>query len=34
VEIRRELGARGRSFVERFADLDQQARTLAALLRG
>lgn len=34
VEIRRELGARGRSFVERYADLDQQAHTLAALLRG
>lgn len=34
VELRRELGARGRSFVERYADIDGQADTLAALLRG
>jgi glycosyltransferase involved in cell wall biosynthesis len=34
VELRRELGARGRSFVEAYVDLDGQARALAALLRG
>jgi glycosyltransferase involved in cell wall biosynthesis len=34
VELRRELGARGRAFIETYADLDGQARTLAALLRG
>lgn len=34
VELRRELGARGRRFVEGYADLDAQARTLAGLLRG
>jgi glycosyl transferase family 1 len=32
--LRAELGARGRAFVERYADLDGQADTLAALLRG
>jgi hypothetical protein len=31
---RAELGARGRAFVERYADLDAQADTLARLLRG
>jgi glycosyltransferase involved in cell wall biosynthesis len=31
---RSELGARGREFVERYADLDAQARTLAELLAG
>jgi glycosyltransferase involved in cell wall biosynthesis len=34
IELRRELGRRGRSFVERYADLDNQARTLAALVAG
>jgi glycosyltransferase involved in cell wall biosynthesis len=34
VELRRELGARGRSFVAAYADLDGQARALAALLAG
>lgn len=32
VELRRELGARGRSFVEGYADLDGQASVLAGLL--
>jgi len=32
--LRRELGARGRAFVERYADLDAQADTLARLLSG
>jgi hypothetical protein len=31
-ELRREMGRRGRAFVERYADLDAQAQTLAALL--
>lgn len=31
-DLRREMGARGRAFVERYADLDGQARTLAGLL--
>lgn len=33
-ELRRELGRRGRAFVEGFADLDGHARTLAGLLAG
>ena len=33
-ELRRELGRRGRAFVERFADLDGHARTIARLLVG
>jgi glycosyltransferase involved in cell wall biosynthesis len=33
-ELRRELGRRGRAFVERFADLEGHARTLARLLAG
>lgn len=33
-DLRRELGQRGRRFVERYADLDAQARTLTALLAG
>jgi glycosyltransferase involved in cell wall biosynthesis len=33
-ELRRELGARGRSFVERYADLEAQGRVLAGLLAG
>jgi glycosyltransferase involved in cell wall biosynthesis len=33
-ELRRELGARGRTFVEAYADLDGQALTLARLLAG
>ncbi len=33
-ELRREMGRRGRAFVERYADLDAQARTLARLLAG
>jgi glycosyltransferase involved in cell wall biosynthesis len=33
-ELRRQMGERGRTFVERYADLDAQARTLAALLAG
>jgi hypothetical protein len=32
--LRRELGARGRAFVERYADLDAQTDTLARLLSG
>jgi glycosyltransferase involved in cell wall biosynthesis len=32
--LRAKLGSRGRAFVERYADLDGQADTLAALLRG
>ncbi|MGO9882224.1 MAG: glycosyltransferase [Solirubrobacteraceae bacterium] len=32
--LRRELGLRGRAFVERYANLDGQADTLASLLRG
>jgi glycosyltransferase involved in cell wall biosynthesis len=31
-KLRAELGGRGRAFVERYADLDGQARTLARLL--
>jgi Glycosyl transferases group 1 len=34
VELRREMGRRGRAFVERYADLGAQARTLASLLAG
>lgn len=33
-ELRREMGSRGRAYVERYADLDGQARTLAGLLMG
>jgi glycosyltransferase involved in cell wall biosynthesis len=33
-ELRRSMGASGRSFVEGFADLEAQADTLAGLLRG
>jgi glycosyltransferase involved in cell wall biosynthesis len=33
-ELRGRLGARGRAFVERYADLDQQADVLERLLRG
>jgi glycosyltransferase involved in cell wall biosynthesis len=33
-ELRRELGRRGRAFVEEFADLDGHVRTLAGLLVG
>lgn len=33
-ELRRELGQRGRAFVERYADLDVQAQTLVRLLAG
>ena len=32
--LRAELGSRGRAFVERYADLDGHADTLAGLLRG
>ena len=32
--LRRDLGARGRAFIERYADLDAQADTLARLLSG
>jgi hypothetical protein len=32
--LRAEMGARGRAFVERYADLDRQADVLAGLLRG
>jgi hypothetical protein len=32
--LRREMGARGRAFVERYADLDDQADLLAGLLTG
>ena len=32
--LRTELGSRGRAFVERYADLDGHADTLAGLLRG
>jgi glycosyltransferase involved in cell wall biosynthesis len=34
VELRRELGARGRAFVESYADLDAQADVLARVLQG
>jgi hypothetical protein len=34
VGLRARLGARGRAFVERYADLEGQAAALAALLRG
>lgn len=33
-ELRREMGVRGRAFVERYADLEGQARTLATVLAG
>jgi glycosyltransferase involved in cell wall biosynthesis len=34
VELRRDMGRRGRAFVEGHADLDGQARTLATLVAG
>jgi hypothetical protein len=34
VELRRELGTRGRRFVEAYADLDHQADVLAEAIRG
>ena len=33
-ELRREMGGRGRAYVERYADMDGQAKTLASLLAG
>jgi len=33
-ELRREMGGRGRAYVERYADMDGQAETLASLLAG
>jgi hypothetical protein len=33
-ELRAGMGASGRAFVERYADLDRQADILEALLRG